>query len=290
MNPIIYLGVLFAIAINLCGPSSLSAQVFDLEYGGSKYFRDAIKTARSDDVVQLQGDWHGEQPWFFGAPVMVFKGSVDEFGRIVMTPDWNGYFLYMGFARTRKKEPIRYRRSVPAILTMGKYADDLDVTEAQRDEVRTVVENYVSQRNQAGIDNPMNDDYQKVHAVIKEKYRDFHSQIFLKHQFARAEQIALQFNIDQFGLLAMLTYSEWSAKLEISDDQKDELKKSAQVLKAEMAQELIELQEKYDCKLLQVLTREQQMKAQKKLGVPIEGMVPDLMGSLYKLDFQPPGS
>lgn len=160
MNRVLFISFLSAMTMTLFVPSSSVAQVFELEYRGKNVYLNDVKGIGTSELFQFQKDLGRQMPGFFGAPVMVFTGTIDEFGRVVMVPSWYSYFYLMGSPDYTKKDPFPYRSSIPAVLIMEKFADDLEVSCAQRKKLQTVVDDYVSKRRKAYDDNPVPADYQ----------------------------------------------------------------------------------------------------------------------------------
>jgi len=260
----------------------LNAQVYAAEESLNKHLHGKAAGISFDSVVFGQQTHFEDKPFFTGAPILLMRGMVDEFGRVVMVPDWGHFFTITHY------KPLAYRKSVPAILTMDRYAKELSVTDAQKQQVRDKVDDYLSKRRTIYLESSKPAEYDKGVKKLQQQFIGYEQDIFDANQLERAEQIALRFNVDQFGMLAMLTHSDFSDELEVTADQKKELLKTAEDLKAELAEEMNAIQKKYDKKLLALITEEQQRAAKRDLGEPIKGMVPDLRANLLKLDFNVP--
>jgi Spy/CpxP family protein refolding chaperone len=104
--------------------------------------------------------------------------------------------------------------------------------------------------------------------AMREKMEGFQKEmndILLPHQKDRLKQISVQSRL-RFGN----TSDAVGDALELTDEQKEDLRKKEREISTEMNKELAKIREKYRDKLLETLTPEQRAKWKQMVGSPIE--------------------
>ena len=104
---------------------------------------------------------------------------------------------------------------------------------------------------------------EKLKAEQKEKMQ----KVLLPHQIDRLRQVALQTHMKQAGTAGALASDAVVKELEITDEQKDKLKKRAKEVNEQLVKDIAALREKAKQGLLkEVLTSEQNAKLKKMIG------------------------
>jgi hypothetical protein len=94
------------------------------------------------------------------------------------------------------------------------------------------------------------------------------NEILSPSQRQRLQQIALQRDIEQRGLLPALLSGELAEQLELAPHQRDELREAEAVIRAELEKELQRLKDEARRKLISNLSPQQRAKLQAILGEP----------------------
>ena len=91
-------------------------------------------------------------------------------------------------------------------------------------------------------------------------------EVFLPHQLDRLKQLGVRNQMNRQGVLGALMNDPLAAELELTDEQKGKLQKSAKEIESELTREIEELKVKARKKLFSSLTREQQQKLDDLIG------------------------
>lgn len=115
-------------------------------------------------------------------------------------------------------------------------------------------------------DNNWLDQLRQIRAQAKSQL----DSVLLTHQKERLRQIRMQSQIRRLTLVEILTNDPVKTKLEITDNQTTELRKTEKEIEKELEEEIAKLREKAREKLLSKLTSEQQKQVEQMLGQPFD--------------------
>lgn len=94
--------------------------------------------------------------------------------------------------------------------------------------------------------------------------------VLLPHQVKRLQQLATQTQLRRRSFIDLLTSDPLKSRLEISDTQSEDLKKTAAEIEADLAREIARLQSDARKKLLSRLTQKQQTQVEEVFGESFE--------------------
>lgn len=105
---------------------------------------------------------------------------------------------------------------------------------------------------------------------IRERANDELNSVLLPHQLERLQQIRMQSQLRRRSLVDVLTSDPIKSRLEITDDQSDELRQSEREIQQELARKIAKLQEEARDRLLSKLKPSQKDAARKMIGDAFE--------------------
>jgi hypothetical protein len=106
-------------------------------------------------------------------------------------------------------------------------------------------------------------------ARLRQDIDDALSKVLLPHQMKRLGQLEMQQRMRRFGLMGAFQ-GQLTEKLQITDEQREQLRAKAEKLEVEMREKIAEIRRQAQQELMDVLTPQQQAMIQDLLGDPFE--------------------
>jgi hypothetical protein len=187
---------------------------------------------------------------------------------------------------------IDYSKTWKSLILIPEVLRQVEATDKQSREVidflpafRKFAEKF---KQDTKINDPDRPEFQKMVASFEKDYLDYLEQTLLPHQKQFLKQVAIQFDWDQFGVLANLIQGRVGKDLEVTNGQKKALLKKAPEIKKMVEEELAKLKAKVERELLAELTAEQRAQLKKMKGDPIAELnIPDFNRIKVQLDYRP---
>ena len=173
------------------------------------------------------------------------------------------------FAHLAEMPGLVVNQNIYRLLNYKSIRRELELLDYQQDDVAAMRRKRAEQRRKRlraiQTEQKSNSEEQKI-AIEETETSNDDVDILLPSQLKRLEQIALQLKIQSTGIFATLTESSVAEKLEITEPQKNQLRKEAAKLAKEYNQQVLKLKRKFREDLMSKLKGDQKQLLQSMLG------------------------
>ena len=193
--------------------------------------------------------------------------SLDDPEIHAMLPVLNDIVLGNPVGQTARKHNLATNTAVD-LLADKAIRSELEVVDYQYEQIKTlggeIQKRVGEQLRSLDVKNPK-DLSSTIRKITQSVQEDFEG-VLLPHQLARLRQLAVQKQMRRRSVVDVLTTDPLATKLEITDEQKKDLKAAEREIEEELAREIAELRKKARKKLLSKLNSSQRKQLEEIVG------------------------